>query len=112
MEPIEQYVKLLEKSIPSESMFIEALQDLMKDEIKDYIKEKIDKNAELKKEIKEAIRQYLEAKLKEVNAITMLSKVAAELGLAIMPGDLKDQFLKSIVSVFSKEIDKTIDKTI
>lgn len=112
MEPVEQYVKLLEKSIPSETMFIEALQDLIKDEIKDYIKEKINKNPELKNEIKEAVKQYLEAKLKELNAITMMSKVAAELGLAVMPADLKEQFLKSFVSVFSKEINKTIDKTI
>jgi adenosyl cobinamide kinase/adenosyl cobinamide phosphate guanylyltransferase len=112
MEPIEQYVKLLEKSIPSETMFIDALQDLIKDEIKEYMKEKIDKNTELKKEIKEAVKQYMEAKLKEVNAIAMLSKVAAEMGLAVMPADLKNQFLKNLVSVFSKEIDKTIEKTI
>lgn len=112
MEPIEQYVKLLEKSIPSETMFIDALQDFIKDEIKDYIKDKLDKNTELKNEIKEAVKQYMEAKLKELNAITMLGKVAGELGLAVMPADLKDQFLKSFVSVFSKEINKTIDKTI
>ncbi len=112
IEDIEELIKKSEKVLPSEDLFIEALRDVMKDEIKEYLKEKLKKNPRLKNEIRDAILTYLEAKIKESEAITKLLKSYAELGIITLPPSLREDLFKSIYVTFKKEIDEIIEKTL
>ncbi len=112
MGDIEELIKKSEKVLPSEDLFIEALREIMKDEIKEYLKEKLEENPRVKSEIRSAIITYLEAKIKESEAITKLVKSYAELGIITLPPALKEEVFKSIYTTFKKEIDEIIEKTL
>ncbi|MCK5547725.1 MAG: hypothetical protein KAI64_01835 [Thermoplasmata archaeon] len=98
--------------IQAEDLAIEAVKDLVKDEIKKYVLEKLNANPELKKELKEAVEEYLEAKVKEVFALLKVGKCAAKLGLELIPSSLKGEITKDIVSLFEKEINLVLEKTL
>ncbi len=112
IENIEEIIKKSERVLPSEELFIEALRDFMKDEIKEYLKEKLRENPKLKNEIRDAILTYLEAKVKESEAVTKLLRSYAELGIITLPPELKEEIFTSIYKTFKKEIDEIIEKTI
>lgn len=98
--------------IHAEDMAIEAVRDLVKDEIKKYIYEKLNANPELKKELKVAVEEFLEAKIKEVFALLKVGKCAAKLGLELVPSHLKEEVTKDIVSLFEKEINLILERTL
>ena len=95
-----------------EDLAIEAVRDLIKDEIKKYISEKLNARPELKKEFKAAVEEYIEAKLKEAMALVKVGKCAAKLGLELVPAHLKEEVTKDIISLFEKEINMILDRTI
>lgn len=95
-----------------EDLAIEAVRDLIKDEIKKYISEKLNARPELKKEFKEAVQEYIEAKLKQALALVKVGKCAAKLGLELVPAQLKEEVTKDIISLFEKEINMILDRTI
>jgi adenosyl cobinamide kinase/adenosyl cobinamide phosphate guanylyltransferase len=94
----------------SEDMLVEALRDMVKDEIKRYVRQKLDENPELKKEIKQAVGEFVSAKMSETYAILKLTKCGAELGLTMIPKDLREKLGKDIASLLEKEVSQVIDK--
>jgi hypothetical protein len=95
-----------------EDLAIEAVRDLIKDEIKKYIAEKLKANPELKKEFKAAVEEFIEAKIKEALALIKVGKCAAKLGLELVPSSLKEEVTKDIISLFEKEINMILDRTL
>ena len=57
--PMQDAIKSALGSLDTESLLVEAMQDMVKDEIKAYMRQKIDENPELKAEIKEAVRDLI-----------------------------------------------------
>ena len=112
IEDIEEIIKKSEKVLPSEDLFMDALRDIMKDEIKEYLREKLRENPKLKNDIREAILTYLEAKVKESEAITKLLRSHAELGIITLPPQLREEVFTTIYKTFKKEIDEIIEKTL
>ncbi len=109
---IEMLLKETEKVMPSEDMMLEVLRDLMKDQIKEYIKEKMDENPKIKDEMREAMMMYINAKVKEIEAATLLTKALGELGVISLPPDVKREFISNIYQMFQKEIDELMEKTL
>jgi len=109
---IETLLKKSEGLLPSEELFLEAVRDLMKDEIKSYLREKLNENPKIKEEIRGAMLAYVEAKVKETEALTKLVKAYAELGIITLPPELREEIIKSMYETFQKEIDQIIEKTL
>jgi len=94
-----------------EDLLIESVRDLVKDEVKKYIRSKIDANPELKKEIKKAIEELLEAKVKESMALVKIAKCGAKLGLEMIPPQMREEMVSSLVSMLEKELFSVMGKT-
>ncbi len=109
---IEELIKKSEGLLPSEDLFMEAVRDLMKDEIKSYLRDKLEKNPKIREEIRDAMLGYVEAKVKESEAITKLIKAYAELGVITLPPELREEIIKSMYETFQEEIDQIIEKTL
>jgi hypothetical protein len=109
---IENLIKETEKIMPSEDLIFEVLKDLMKDEVKGYIQQKIKENPEIKKTMDDAMLMYINAKIKEIEATTLLTKAIGELGIVSLPADLKKEFVSNIYKMFQKEIEELLEKTI
>ena len=96
----------------AEDLAFEAVRDLVKDEIKKYILEKLNANPELKKEFKAAVEEFIEAKLKEALALIKVGKCAAKLGLELVPSHLREGVTRDIISIFEKEINLILERTL
>ncbi len=105
-------LKDTEKIMPSEDMILEVLRDLMKDQMKEYIKEKMNENPKIKEEMREAMMMYINAKVKEIEAVTLLTKALGELGVISLPPDVKKEFISNLYQMFQKEIDDIMEKTL
>ncbi len=109
---VENIIKDSEKILPSEELLMEALRDIMKDEVKAYIREKMEEKPEIKESMRKSMLLYIEAKMKEVEAVTLMSKAMGELGLVSLPPEMKKEFIESMYKIFQKEIDEIIEKTV
>ncbi len=109
---IDSLIKKSNKLLPSEDLFFDAMHDFMKDEIKLYMREKLNENPEIRERIREAMIEYVEAKVKESEAMAKLVKAYAELGIITLPPELREEIIKSMYGTFQEEIDEIIEKTL
>ena len=96
--------------LSSETMLVDAVQDLVRDEIKKHIRQKIEADPELKKEMSDAIRMLMEAKVREGLAVLRLAKGGAKLGLALVPPELRKELGHELVSMFEKEVSTMLEQ--
>lgn len=93
-----------------EDIVIEAVRDMVKDEIKNRIRQKLDENPALKNEIREAIGEIVTAKINEAYALLKLTKCGAELGLTIVPKEVRERLEKDIASLLEREVSQVIER--
>jgi len=96
--------------LSSETLLVEAVQDLVREEVKKQIKEKLDASPELRKELKEAVKDLMEAKIHEAYAVLKIGKVGAKIGIELVPPELRKEIGHEIVSIFEKEVNKMLDQ--
>jgi adenosyl cobinamide kinase/adenosyl cobinamide phosphate guanylyltransferase len=97
-------------SIHTEDLLVEAMKDLVKDEIKRYVRQKLEENPRLRAEAKQVIKDLIEAKMKETYALMRLGKVTAELGVSMVPEEMREQMEKDIAALLEKEVSRVIEK--
>ena len=97
-------------SIHTEDLLVEAMKDLVKDEIKKYVRQKLEENPRLKAEAKEVIKDLVESKMKETYALMRLGKVTAELGVSMVPEELRDQMEKDLADLLQREVSRVVEK--
>lgn len=107
---ISSLVKGTKSMLSSETLLIEAVQDLVKDEVKRQIRQKLDSNPELKEELKKAVEDLMEAKVHEAYAILKIGKVGAKIGIELVPPKLRKEIAQEIVSIFEKEVGRMLDQ--
>jgi len=107
---ISSVVKGTRTMLSSETLLIEAVQDLVKDEVKRTIREKLDSNPELKAELKQAVQELLEAKIHEAYSILKMGKVGAKIGIELVPPKLRKEIGQELVSMFEKEVSKMLEQ--
>ncbi|OGS42162.1 MAG: hypothetical protein A3K67_01245 [Euryarchaeota archaeon RBG_16_62_10] len=108
---ISSMVKSTRSMLSSETLLIEAMQDLVKDEVKRAIRAKLDASPELREELKKAVEELMEAKVREAYAILKIGKCGAKLGIELVPPKLRKEIGQEIVSLFEKEVTKMLDQT-
>jgi hypothetical protein len=108
----QKILKTTEEVLQPEDFIVDAAREMIRDEIKEYLKAKLNENPELKKEFRDAIGMLVEARMREIYAIAKIAKCSAKLGLSAMPPHMKDELVKSFVSLFEKELNEILDKTL
>jgi hypothetical protein len=97
-------------SIQTEDLVVEAVRDMVKDEVKRHIRAKLNDNPELKQEIKMAVADLMDAKAREYYAMARLAKNGVELGLEMMPPEMRDRLMKDVSKLIEKEINMMFEK--
>ena len=95
--------------LSSETLLVDAVQDMVRDEIKKHIRQTIDSDPELKKEMSDAVKMLMEAKIREGLAVLKLAKGGAKLGLALVPPELRKEMGQELVSMFEKEVSTILE---
>ena len=113
MSPDDDFVNSILKGtsamMSSETILVDAVQDLVRDEVKRHIRQKIDSDPELKKELTDAVRMLMDAKIHEAIAVLRLAKGGAKLGLAMVPPELRQEMGQELVSMFEQEVSKMLE---
>lgn len=113
MSPDEDSIGALIKStrlvVNTETLFVDAVQDLVKDEVKRHLRQKIDADPELKAEMAEAVKSLIDAKLHEAFAMLKLAKSGAKLALSLVPPDMRQEMGRELVMLFEKEVDRMME---
>jgi adenosyl cobinamide kinase/adenosyl cobinamide phosphate guanylyltransferase len=107
---MENAIRRALSSVQTEDLLVEAVRDMVKDEIKKYIHTKLSENPELKREIKEAVTELMDAKAREYYALARLAKNGAELGLEMMPPEMRERLTRDIAKLLEKEINQVFEK--
>ncbi len=94
----------------TEGILVQAMQDIVKDEIKKRIMARIEKDPALKEQIKIAVEDLIEARMKEGYAMMRLGKIAARVGLEMIPGDMKEDVTREFTSILEREISEIFQK--
>jgi len=115
MAPEEDIVSSVLKStksmLSSETLLVEAMQDLVKDEVKRHMREKLDADPELRKELRAAVQELMEAKIHEAFAVLKIGKCGAKLGISMVPPELRKEIGQELVSILEKEIGRMLEQT-
>ena len=96
--------------LSSETLLVDAVQDLVRDEIKKHIRQKIEDDPELKKELTRATKMLMDAKIHEAIAVLKLAKGGAKLGLSMVPPELRKEMGHELVAMFEKEVDEMLSQ--
>ncbi|MFY9606135.1 MAG: hypothetical protein WAS24_05340 [Thermoplasmata archaeon] len=107
---ISSVVKSTRSMLSSETLLIEAVQDLVKDEVKKTIREKLDANPELKQELRLAVQELMEAKVHEAYALLKVGKVGAKIGIELVPPKLRKEIGQELASMFEKEVNRMLEQ--
>ncbi len=107
---ISSVMKGTRSMLSSETILLDAIQDLVRDEVKREIREKLDANPEIKKEMRAAVKDLMEAKIHEAYALLKIGKAGAKLGIEMVPPELRKEIGTAIVSVFEKEMGRMLDQ--
>ncbi|MBX8631936.1 MAG: hypothetical protein KIY12_07155 [Thermoplasmata archaeon] len=98
------------KLMDTEGVFLQAMQDIVKDEIKKRIMARIEKDPALREQIKIAVEDLIEARIKEGYAMMRLGKIAARIGLEMIPSDMKEDVTREFTSLLEREISEIFQK--
>ncbi len=108
---ISSLIKGTKTMLSSETLLVEAMQDMVKDEVKRHIRQKLDSNPELREELRKAIEELVEAKVHEAYAVLKIGKVGAKLGIELVPPKLRKGIGQELASMFEKEVGRMLDQT-
>ncbi|WP_075057749.1 hypothetical protein [Thermogymnomonas acidicola] len=111
-DDILSYLRDLTKTMPDESMFTDAVRDLIKDFVKEVFRRKLSEDPKLRDEMTDALKTYLEGKAKEYEGgIAKMAKVTAKLGILSTPKQVRDEMLSEFINSFQKEIEEIVRRT-
>lgn len=91
-----------------EDLMMEALRDLVKDEIKRHIRVKLEEDPALRDRIRTAVTELMDAKVREAYAMIKLGKCGAELGIALVPEELRERMERDVARLLEREVAQVI----
>ena len=107
---VSSVLKGTKSMLNSETLLVEAMQELVKDEVKRHIREKLDSDPQLKKELRAAVQELMEAKVHEALALLKVGKCGAKLGIAMVPPELRKEIGHELVSLLEKEVSRVLEQ--
>ncbi len=104
-------LKTTKSMLRSETLMVEAVQDLVRDEVKRHIRQRLDSDPELREELKRAVESLIEAKAREAYALLRIGKCGAKLGIALVPEEMRKEIGHELASVFEKEVGRMLEQS-
>lgn len=98
----------IKQVLGDETLFIEAVRDLIKEEIKEHLKKRIESDPELKEELKKGFMMYYEGKMRELLGGIIIAKAGTKLAMESIPEEIKREISREL----QKEIVKLVDETL
>lgn len=108
-DPLPLLVKGTMGALRVEDLLVEALRDLLKEEIKQHIQRKLDEDPRLKAGIRAALSELMEAKAREAYAMVKIGKYGAELGIEMVPEEMRKRIEKDIAGLLEKELARLVE---
>ena len=99
------------ESFRPEDLLVESVRDLVKEEMKKRIKGALDQDPELRSELKTAVGELVEARIREMYAMVKIAKCGAELGIKMVPEELRSKMEKDIALMLEKEFSQMMERT-
>jgi len=97
--------------LQSETLVVEAVQDLVRDEVKRHIRQKLDSDPELRDELRKAVESLMEAKAREAYALLRIGKCGAKLGISLVPENMRKEIGHELASIFEKEVSRMLEQS-
>ncbi len=97
--------------LQSETLIVEAVQDLVRDEVKRHIRQKLESDPELREELKRAVESLIDAKAREAYALLKIGKCGAKLGIALVPENMRKEIGHELASIFEKEVSRMLEQS-
>lgn len=104
-------LKSTKSMLQSETLIVEAVQDLVRDEVKRHIREKLEADPELRAELKRAVESLIEAKAREAYALLRIGKCGAKLGIALVPENMRKEIGHELANLFEKEVSRMLEQS-
>lgn len=104
-------LKSTKSMLQSETLIVEAVQDLVRDEVKKHIRQKLESDPELREELKRAVESLIDAKAREAYALLKIGKCGAKLGIALVPENMRKEIGHELASIFEKEVSKMLEQS-
>lgn len=108
---VSSVIKSTKTILSSETLLVEAIQDLVKDEVKRAMRAKLDASPQLRDELKQAVQELIEAKVHEAYAVLKIGKVGTKIGIEMVPPELRSEIGRELVSLFEKEVTKMLEQS-
>ncbi len=89
---------------------MDAVRDLVKEELQRRIRKELEKDEQLQEELKRAVSDLMEAKVREMQALATIGKCGAEIGLKVLPDDIKDKMESQIAAILAREAERIVEK--
>ncbi len=93
-----------------EDLLMEAVRDMVKEEMKKRMRTALDSDPDLRAELKGAVSELLEARVREMYAMVKIAKCGAELGIRMVPKDLREKIEEDIAGILAKEAEQVMDR--
>ncbi len=93
-----------------EDLLVEAVRDLVKEEMKKRVRSTLDSDPELRAELKGAVSELMEARVREMYAMVKIAKCGAELGIKMVPKEIRERMEKDIADALEKEVQQVIGR--
>jgi hypothetical protein len=93
-----------------EDLLVEAVREIVKEEMKRRVRTTLDSDPELRAELKGAVSELLEARIREMYAVVKIAKCGAELGIKMVPKELREKIEEDIAGILAKEVEQVIGR--
>ena len=111
-EPIDSLLKSSRELLRPEEIVREAIRDVVKDEVRHHLEKTLKEDPKLAHDLKEAVRSLLEARALEYAAVLRIGALAARLGLAAAPPEIRTRLTREVIDIFSREIGQIVEKSL
>ncbi len=111
-EPIDVLLRSTRDLLRPEEIVREATRDIVKAEVRAHLEKTLREDPKLARDLHEAVKGLLEARAMEYAALLKVGTVAARLGIAAMPPNVREALTHDVVALISRELGQIVEKSL
>ncbi len=111
-EPLSTLIKGSRDLLRPEELVREAIRDVVKEEIRHHLEKTLKDDPKLAHDLHDAVRALLEARAQEYAVLLRMATLAARLGLAAAPPELRARLTAEVVEMVGKELGQIVEKSL
>jgi hypothetical protein len=111
-EPFDVLVKGTRDILRPEELVREATRDIVKDEIRRHLEKTLHDDPTLEQALRDAVRDLLTARAQEYAALVRVGTATARLGLSALPPELRQELMRDLAELLSKELGQIVERSL